>query len=81
MTAKEQLRSLVDDLSEEEAAAALIVVERRRDDPMLQALAAAPLDDEESTEDEDRSAHEGIAAYHRGEAISADEFKREFGID
>lgn len=81
MTAKEQLRSLVDALSEEEAATTLIVVERRRADAMLEALAAAPLDDEESTDEEDRSAREAIAAYHRGEAISADEFKREFGLD
>jgi hypothetical protein len=50
-------------------------------DAMLEALATAPLDDEESTEEEDRSAREAIAAYHRGEAISADELKREFGLD
>jgi hypothetical protein len=81
MTAKEQLRSLVDALSEEEAATTLIVVERRRDDAMLQTLAAAPLDDEETTEDEDRSARDAIAEYHRGEAISPDQLKRELGLD
>jgi hypothetical protein len=41
MTAKDRLRSLVDELSEEEAASALVVVERRRADPMLHALANA----------------------------------------
>lgn len=81
MTAKEQLRNLVDTLSEEEAATTLIVVERRRDDAMLQALAAAPLDDEETTEEEDRSARDAIAEYHRGEAISSDQLKRELGLD
>jgi hypothetical protein len=80
MTAKEQLRSLVEDLSEEEAATTLIVVERRRDDAMLQALATAPLDDEETTDEEDRSAREAIAEYHCGETISADELKRELGF-
>lgn len=81
MTAKEQLRSLVDTLTEEEAATTLIVVERRRDDAMLQALAAAPLDDEESTDEEDRSARDAIAEYHRGEAIRSDQLKRELGLD
>jgi len=81
MTAKEQLRSLVDTLSEEEAATTLIVVERRRDDAMLQALAAAPLDDEGTTEEEDRSARDAIAEYHRGEALGSDQLKRELGLD
>lgn len=81
MTAKEQLRSLVNTLSEEEAATTLIVVERRRDDAMLQALAAAPLDDEVSTAEEDRSAREATAEYHRGEAISSEQLKRELGLD
>ena len=81
MTAKEQLRSLVDTLTEEEAATTLIVVERRRDDAMLQALAAAPLDDEESTEEEDRSVRDAIAEYHRGETINSDQLKRDLGLD
>jgi hypothetical protein len=49
--------------------------------PMLEALAAAPLDDEPSTEEEDRTAREAIAAYERGEAIGADELKREGSTD
>lgn len=80
MTAKEQLHSLVDALSEEEAATTLIVVERRRDDAMLQALATAPLDDEGTTDEEDRSAREAITEYHRGEAARADDVKRELGL-
>jgi hypothetical protein len=50
-------------------------------DPMLEALATAPLDDEPSTTDEDRSTHEAITAYERGETVSADEIKRELGLD
>lgn len=80
MTAKERLRSLIDDLSEEEAAAALPVVERRRVDPVLQALAAAPLDDEGSSPEEDATAVESLAEYRRGEALSADELKRDFDL-
>jgi len=52
-----------------------------RDDAMLQALAAAPLDDEGSTEEQDRSAREATAEYHRGESIGPDQLKRELGLD
>jgi hypothetical protein len=45
---------------------------------MLQALQAMPEDDEPSTPEEDQSATEAWQAYLRGEAISADEAKREF---
>jgi hypothetical protein len=81
MTTKEQLHKLVDDLSEQEAKAALVIVERHRDDPMLHALAAAPLDDEPSSTDENASADEALAAYHRGEAISAEDLGDELGRD
>lgn len=50
-------------------------------DPMLEARATAPLDDEPSTAAEDRSAREAITAYERGEAVSADELKRDLGLD
>jgi hypothetical protein len=80
MTAKEQLRRLVDDLSEEEAAGALMIVERRRADPMVQALALAPYDDEPSDTEELEEAQRGVAAYARGEAISAGELKDDLGI-
>lgn len=80
MTAKERLRTLVEDLSEEEAATALPIVERRRVEQMLQALAAAPLDDEESTPEEDAVARDALAEYGRGEAISPDQLKRDLGL-
>jgi hypothetical protein len=80
VTAKEKLRSLVDELSEEEAASALLVVERRRADPMLRALATAPPDDEVSTPEEDAGAREALAAYQRGEALAPDELKRDLGL-
>lgn len=80
MTAKERLRNLVDDLSEEEAAAALPIVERRRVDRMLQALAATAPDDEVSSPEEDATAREALAQYRRGEALTADEVKRDLGI-
>jgi hypothetical protein len=81
MTTKERLHKLVDDLSEQEAEAALVIVERRRDDPMLSALASAPIDDESSDADEDASAAEALAAYRRGEAVSAEEMRAELDLD
>jgi hypothetical protein len=80
MTAKEQLRELVDELSEQEAAATLLVAERRRGDDLLRALAEAPTDDEPSSPEEDRSAREAMAAYRRGEAVGPDELKRDLGL-
>ncbi|HEY2053768.1 MAG TPA: hypothetical protein VGH14_07530 [Solirubrobacterales bacterium] len=81
MTTKERLHKLVDELSDQEAEAALVIVERRRDDPMLQALAAAPLDDEPSDSQEDASADEALAAYHRGEGVSSDDLRSELDLN
>jgi hypothetical protein len=81
MTTKERLHKLVDDLSEQEAEAALVIVERRRDDPMLSALASAHTDDEPSDQDEDVSAADALAAYHRGEAVPSKELRGELGLD
>jgi hypothetical protein len=81
-----QERSTLDEQGAERIAYAELAAMRRerveaKPDPMLEALAAAPLDDEPTSEEEDRTAREAIAAYERGEAISADELKREMGID
>ena len=81
MTTKERLHKLVDELSEQEAAATLLATERHRDDAMLQALASAPVDDEPTSPAEDRSAHEALGAYHRGETLGPDELKRDLGLD
>jgi hypothetical protein len=80
MTAKEQLRSLVDELSEEEAASALVVLEGRRADPMLRALANAAGDDELTTPDEDATARQALEAYRRGEVLSPKELKSDLDI-
>ena len=80
MTTKERLRELVDELTEDEAAATLLITERHRDDTMLQVLASAPDDDEPSAPEEDRSAQEALEAYKRGEAIDADELKRDLDL-
>jgi hypothetical protein len=79
MTIKEDLYRLVDELPESELHAAKRYLEylRNMGDPMLQALMEAPYDDEPTTPEEDAGAREAWQEYLRGEAISAEEAKRE----
>jgi hypothetical protein len=80
LTAKDQLRQVVEDLTEMEAEQMLDIIARRRDrDPMIAAFEDAPEDDEPSTAEEDASADEAWESYKRGEAVSMDEIRREFG--
>jgi hypothetical protein len=78
MTAKEQLRDVIDALSEDEARDALRYLEVRRVDPVLAAFLAAPLDGEPVTEEEERSVAEARAEYRRGESVPRDEIRHEF---
>jgi hypothetical protein len=77
MTAKEQLRTVVDELSEHEAADTLAFIARRRD-ALGELLASAPVDDEPTTSDEDAGAAEARAQIARGEVFSAEDIRREF---
>lgn len=79
MTAKEQLRQTVEDLSEAEAQDALGFIVRRRDkrDALAELLERAPLDDEPTTPEEDQGVREAKEQVARGEVISADEIRRE----
>jgi hypothetical protein len=80
MTAKDKLRQVVEELSELEAEQMLELIARRRDrDPMIELFENAPEDDEPSTPEEDASADEAWEQYKRGEAVSIDEVRREFG--
>jgi hypothetical protein len=79
MTIKDELHRLVDELPEGElhSAKRYLVYLRNMGDPLLQALVEAPYDDEPTTPEEDRGAKEAWQEYLRGEAISAEEAKRE----
>jgi hypothetical protein len=77
MTAKEQLRTVVDELSEHEAADTLAFIARRRD-ALGELLASAPLDDEPTTSDEDAGAAQAWTQIARGEVFSAEDIRREF---
>jgi hypothetical protein len=79
MTTKKDLHRLVDELPESEVPAAKRYLEYLRNlgDPMTQALMEAPCDDEPTTPEEDAAAAEAWQEYLRGEALSAEEAKRE----
>ncbi len=78
MTAKQQLRERIETLTEREAERTLRLLDDLRD-PLTKLLDEAPLDDEPSTPDEDAGVAEARAEIERGELISADEIRREFG--
>ena len=80
MTIQEHLHHLVDTLPEEELHAAVRFMEYLRDvgsDQFLKALMEAPYDDEPISAEEAESADAAWQEYLRGEAISAEEAKRE----
>lgn len=79
MTIRKELYRLIDELPEDELKAARRFLEylRNMGDPMLQALMEAPYDDEPTTPEEDEGAREAWQEYLQGEAISAEDAKRE----
>lgn len=79
MTAKEKLRSLLDELSESEAAAALEFLDARRGgDALTEFLDSAPIDDEPTTPEEEATVQEAHDELARGETASLDEIRAEF---
>ena len=79
MTSKDELYRLVGELAESELHAAKRFLEylRNMGDPMLQPLMEAPYDNEPTTREEDEGAEKAWQEYLRGEAISAEEARRE----
>ena len=79
MTAKEQLRHAIDELTETEAADTLDFLARRRGgrDALGELLDSAPVDDEPTTPEEDDGAREAREQIARGEVFSAEQIKRE----
>ncbi len=73
MTIKEELRALVDDLSDHEAEQVLIMVRRLR---ALAAWEAAPADDEEETDEERAAVAEAKAELAAGQGIAWDRVRR-----
>ena len=78
MTAKEQLRERIETLTEREAERTLRLLDDLRD-PLTKLLDEAPLDDEPVTPEEEALVQQAREEIARGELISADEIRREFG--
>lgn len=78
MTAKEQLRHAIDELSEAEAADTLDYLARRQSrEALTEFLDNAPLDDEPTTPEEEALVQEARDEIARGETISLEQLKRE----
>lgn len=76
---RDQLHSILDSVPDKRLSDVPATLERPAD-PVLLALLSAPEDDEETT-GEDLAALEATRdAYRRGETISHDEVRREFGL-
>lgn len=78
MTAKEELRERIEELTEEEANEALRLLDMRSD-PVIAAFRDAPLDDEPWSEDDEAAAAEGRADLAAGRTVPLDEALREQG--
>ena len=80
MTAKEQLRERVEQLTEEEAAETLRLLDQRTD-PLTILLDNAPLDDEPVTEEEEAAVQIAREEIARGETISLEELRAELDAE
>lgn len=80
MTAKEQLRERVEQLTEEEAAETLRLLDQRTD-PLTIMLDNAPLDDEPVTEEEEAAVQIAREEIARGETISLEELRAELDAE
>lgn len=76
MVSKTELHRLVDELPEDDLEKAARYLKGLRD-PMTRFLEDAPGDDELLTAEEAEAVDESYKAYRRGEAISAEQAKRE----
>ncbi len=72
MTAKEQLRQRIEDLSEAEAAETLRLLDERHD-PVIAAFGDAPADDEPWTAGDEAAAAEGRADVAAGRTVSLEQ--------
>jgi O6-methylguanine-DNA--protein-cysteine methyltransferase len=80
MTAKEQLRERIEELTEDEAAEALRLLDQRTD-ALTRLLDDAPLDDEPTTPEEEAAVQEALEAAARGETISLKELRAELDTE
>jgi hypothetical protein len=81
MTAKEQLRKLVDELSEAEAERTLVLIRDEHEDPVIAAFRDAPVDDEPLSAKDEAALAESRAELAAGvPTIPFEEIKRKYGL-
>lgn len=83
MTVKERLHQIIDELPEYDLPRAEKMLEDLRaqaDDPFMRRLMEAPIDDEPETEEERLAVQEAYESIARGEVVTDEEFRREFGL-
>lgn len=80
MTAKEQLRERVEQLTEDEAAEALRLLDRRTD-ALTRVLDDAPLDDEPATAEEEAAVQVARDEIARGETITLEQLRAELASE
>jgi hypothetical protein len=78
-TAKEQLRSIVDELTEAEAERCLAAIHREVDDSLRRFLKYAPEDDEPTTPEDEEAIERAHQAHARGETIPLSQILAETG--
>ena len=79
MSTKERLHLLVEALPECELAMVEYLLEKLSD-PVLRALLETPEDDEPETDEERAAVAEAYEAIARGDVVSHEDIKREFGL-
>lgn len=80
MTAKEKLKQTIEGYDEAEAAEVLELLDNRPGRTSLdRLLESAPIDDEPETEEERRLVEEGREDFRRGDTITLEELRQEFG--
>ena len=77
MTVKEQLRTMVETLSEDDAA---LLLRALQGDRLAWTLLTAPIDDEPETDEERAAVEEAKAELARGEVVSHKELRHELGL-
>ncbi|MCY4372575.1 MAG: hypothetical protein OXC31_02305 [Spirochaetaceae bacterium] len=79
--AREELKSLIDDLSDYELDAVRQYIQSLHpsDDPVASALADVPADDEPVTDDDLSAIEESDADIDAGRVVSIEQLKREYG--
>ncbi len=77
MTAKEQLRRTVNNLSEAEAAEILDFIARRRAPTLDELLDQAAVDDEAVSDEEERAVQEARDQIERGETVPLEQVRSE----